>query len=77
MLYPFHHSPLVSPPSPQTPAMMCSIYLIKVPSLLSGGRLISPGAQKAEVMSLVSGPRADEPLGVKVKRISNILCVIT
>lgn len=32
---------------------------------------------KAEAMSLLSGPRADEPLGAKAKRISSTLCVIT
>lgn len=58
------------------PAITLSIYLIRAPSLLSGCLLISAGAHKAEAMSSASGPR-DEPLGVKLKRISNILCAIT
>lgn len=57
-------SSTLSPP----PTMMRSIYLIRASSLLSGCPLIFLQVHKANVMSLVSGPRADEPLGVKVKK---------
>lgn len=53
------------------------IYLIRASALLSGRRLIFAGTQERRQCHRRVRPRAGEAFGVKVKRISNILCVIT